>query len=139
MAYLTSFFPSFFGGPKLITGSELLQLINALFSVAGSGAKITALAGGGAGGPGLNYAINTVATVASNNDSVTLPPAVAGQRVVVNNDGASTLAVWGNGTDTIVAEGSTSGSAATHATQLTGVCATYWCVSPGLWKQGAVT
>lgn len=63
---------------------------------------ITALAGGArTGAPKLNQGINTVSTVASAADSVTLPASNAGDVIVLRNAGANSCQVFANGSDTI--------------------------------------
>lgn len=136
---LLSYFTSFFGGPKLIVGAELGQLVNSLFSV--NSVAYTAFAGGGqANATPLKYGINRVGTVATNADSVMLPPAIPGSIVRVANDGASTLQVFGQLTETIAPQGTVAQAAsATGVAQLTGVMAVYACMVSGRWKQGSVT
>jgi hypothetical protein len=58
---------------------------------------ITALAGGTqlATAPQLAYGYNNVTVCATNNDSVTAPPAVAGNTFSVRNAGAATLTIFG--------------------------------------------
>lgn len=64
--------------------------------------SITAHAGGGkASATALTHSVNRITTCATSGDSVLLPKAIAGSFVVIMNDGAATLAMYGNGTDTI--------------------------------------
>lgn len=89
---------------------------------------------------GLTAFLNEIDTVAADNDSVKLPPAEPGTEVIINNNGAHTLAVYGAGADTIAAQGSTAQQpAATGVTQTTGVSTNYICTTPGQWKQGGVS
>lgn len=96
---------------------------------------LVALAGGGQpavdGATQLDYGFNEVATVASNNDSVVLPPAVKGATCLVANDGASTLAVFPFlATDTI-----NGGVAGASVTQATTKHAAYFCYATGKWSR----
>lgn len=96
-------------GAQAIYGTvalTLTQLATAMFAVGGTlsvTAGLTALAGGGqTGATALPSVINSVDTVASGNDSVALPLAVAGQVIfVANNAAANSMQVFGSGTDTI--------------------------------------
>jgi hypothetical protein len=78
--------------------------------------NIVALAGGAlnANTPVLTLGANEVGTVASGNDSVVLPSAVAGSVVYMLNAGANTVKVYGNGSDTI--NGTAGGTGVTYAT-----------------------
>ena len=116
-------FPSFLPGKQMLDGDVAANLIAELFS---SETGITAFAGGGqASATQLNSAVNVVSVIATNADSVKLPPAVVGREItVVNSDAAQSLQVFGYGTDTIngVATG-------TGVAQAAGVTAIYKCVS----------
>lgn len=119
-------------GVGLIDGAQLTRLINLLFGFQGG---LTALAGGAALGTQLAFAVNSLDTVITNNDSAVLPPATSiGQPCTVINNGAATLALFGYGADKIVASGSV-GAGAASVTQLTGVARQYVCSALGLWKQ----
>jgi hypothetical protein len=73
-------------------------------------------------------ALIEVATVAADGDSVLAPQALAGTEFCIYNAGASTLDIYGRGTDTI------NGSAtATAYTLATGVSARFFCASNGAW------
>ena len=91
---------------------------------------ITALAGGAlsAATPVLVLGANEVSTVASGADSVVLPKAVAGNVVFVTNAGASSMQVFGNGSDTI---NGTAG--ATGVAQANGKSALYVAANNGKW------
>lgn len=105
---------------------------------------LTALAGGGQTGATLlpSY-VNQVSVAASAGDSVMLPPANAGQVIVVVNGGGNSIQVFGQpqnyGTgvgDTIVASSSdTPAATATGVAQADKVMAIYACYSAGIWKQ----
>lgn len=92
---------NFLPGRRLQSGDDL----NAAFATPQWQVKsnITALAGGArsASTPVLVVGANEVSTVASANDSVVLPQAVAGVVVFVANAGANSMQVFGNGSDTI--------------------------------------
>lgn len=91
---------------------------------------ITAHAGGGqASAYQLTKQINRVTTVATAADSVVLPSAVAGLWVViVNDDSADSLQVFGLGSDTI-----NDVAAATGVAQAAGKTAVYYCTVAGKW------
>lgn len=94
--------------------------------------SLTALAGGGQiGATQLLPGMNEVTVSATNGDSVQLPPAIAGQMVLlVNADAAQNIQVFGKEgrTDTI---NGTAG--ATGVTQNAGISALYWCPRDGIW------
>lgn len=92
-----------------------------------SASGLTAHAGGG-GTNALQLAsgFSRVTTVATNGDSVKLPPAVAGTLVVLSNEGANPTTVYPNGTDQI--EDSTS-----PVTQLAGQDQIYVSETAGKW------
>lgn len=144
-AFITSIF-TWLPGPALQDGNLLKQMTNYLFS-AQSG--IVAHAGGGqAGATLLNASYNQVDIVATNADSVMLPPAIPGLAITVYNASANTLQVFGNASnaanagagDTIAVEGNPAQIAtATGVTQLTGVVTDYICFKLGQWVQNAIT
>src|SRR5688500_231683 len=82
---------------------------------------ITAFAGGGqTSATQLTSAVNRLSTVATNADSVKLPPVSAadvGIEVEVINDGAATVQVFGSGTDTIDGVATATGVALATATR----------------------
>lgn len=133
-------------GYGLQDGWSLWQTWNWLFSAS---TGLTAHAGGGqAGATPLPSALNRVDTVANAADSVLLPPAIPGRQVVVNNNSANALQVFGvasNGAndgagDKIATQGSTVYEATgTGVAQASGVVTTYSCDTLGLWKQGSVS
>lgn len=74
----------------------------AQLGLGGNAIAITAFAGGGqASATQLGYGASRVDTVASANDSVKLPTAVIGARCLVQNNTATSMQVFGSGTDTI--------------------------------------
>lgn len=115
-------------GPRLIDGSDLNRVIAA--DIVSSQDGITAHAGGGqANAFQLVAVVNRVTTVATDGDSVKLPPAIAGSSVVVDNDGANSLAVWPSGTDQLE-------DVTTAVVQYSGSQFTYICTAAGKWYQG---
>lgn len=96
-----------------------LGLIGGILAVGELG--VTAHAGGGqADAELLDYGLNTVTVVATNADSVKLPPAIAGAiAVVVNADAAQSIQVFGGGTSTI--NGVATGTGVSQSAGLTGV------------------
>lgn len=85
---------------------------------------ITATAGGTqAAARALTAAVNRISVCATAADSVKLPLAEAGARVVVRNDGAASCQVFGSGTDTI-----NSTATATGVALANGKSGAYHCV-----------
>lgn len=72
-----------------------------------------------------NVIVGTVATAA---DSIRLPPALPGASMVVFNDGAASMQVFGDGTETI-----NNVATATGVAQASKVGALYTCVQAGKW------
>lgn len=141
LASLLGLFPSFIPGSRLVDGGELLALANELF---GAATGITAYAGGGqANATNLTKKYNEVTVCATNSDSVKLPLAIPGREIVIYNQSANTLAVFGKATnpntgvgDTIAAAASTAQAATgTGVTQATAIIARYSCIVAGKWKQ----
>lgn len=91
--------------------------------------NITATAGGtkAAAFP-LVSTLNHITTVATAGDSVMLPKAIAGSRVVVRNDGANSLNVFSQGNDTI-----SGNSAATALALAAGKATELVCFTVGAW------
>lgn len=122
---------------QLITSKQLIsgQHINNLsYLLTGSIGGLTATpAGTAANSLQLNSAFNEIATVVTTGtDSVTLPPAKSGLRVVVDNrDAADTLKIWANGADTIFVGGVA--AASDTLTSLAG--AMYIAVKDGQWRR----
>lgn len=122
MAVLTpSPFPK---GFRLIDGGKL----NTLFASGGQLSvedAITATAGGNqATARALLATINRLSVVATNNDSVKLPPGQVGMSVLIINDGAATAQVFGSGSDTIDAVATATGVVLTNAKRCW-----YYCIS----------
>lgn len=118
-------------GPRLIDGSDLNNAVGA--DIVSSTNGITAFATGGVTNAVLlTTVINRVTTVANANDSVRLPPALAGASCYVDNDGSNTLAVYPSGTDTV--EDSTSA-----ISLIAGEDTTFVCPVAGKWYETGVS
>lgn len=91
---------------------------------------VVAFAGGGqASAVAMTAMTNRINTVATQGDSVKLPASVAGMQIVVDNQGANPVQVFGAGTDTI------NGIAtATGLSQGVKQIATYYCFVAGNWE-----
>lgn len=92
--------------------------------------NIVALAGGAlsANTPVLVNGVNEITTAASGGDSVVLPKAAVGLVVFVANAGASSVQVFGNGSDTINGTAGAMGVA-----QANGKSALYVAADEGQW------
>lgn len=91
---------------------------------------IVAHAGGGQGSAyALTMQTSRVATVATAGDSVLLPAAVIGDELLVINEGANYMQVYGTGADTV--DGVASG---TGVPQMAGSVVIYVCPTAGKWK-----
>lgn len=96
--------------------------------------NITAHAGGGqAGGVHLTAQINRITVAASPGDSVVLPPATPGQEIIIINNGANPIQVYGAGTDTINGQPDTVG-----VSQMPNSVAMYVSAQAGLWESSEV-
>lgn len=116
-------------GPRLIDGDFISGLAGGGNRTYQSG--LTAHAGGGQSSALAlpSVAMVQVDTVASSDDSVKLPLATAGSMILVANAGASTLGVYGSGSDTINGTaGSSEYSIATNVSVL------FFCAKAGQWK-----
>lgn len=130
-------FQIFTASKQLISGNHENNVSNLLTSYQGSpGTPVTALAGGGRpGSPVLNGAFVHLTTVATIADSVQLPIAKVGLRVMVTNDGAASAQIFGNGTDTVAgAAGSVGVALAAGATALF-VCSKDAGSGQGVWNR----
>ena len=138
-------FLSFYGktGESLQSSGDLTKLANFTLGATNS---IVALAGGGqAGSPVLAYAANEIDTVVTTNDSVQLPPAIPGARVLVLNAGANTVRIYagaapnvsnGSALDQIVPHATNTANAnGTPSTVASGYTLMFACTTPGVWKQ----
>lgn len=106
-----------------------VQLLQGERLILGSASGLVAHAGGGqASATKMVADINHFATVATAADSGALPPAVAGRRITVINRGASSMQVFGQGSDTINGV-----AAGTGVAQAAGVKAIYECPVAGQW------
>lgn len=108
---------------QLVSGADMNNLIDQLNSIT---TGIVAHAGGGrANAVQLDAATNVVSTVATANDSVKLPIGFPGLKVVIVNQDADAVGVYGyNATDTI------NGGATVNQAQGT---KTYVCIAQGVW------
>lgn len=124
----TPVFPQpFQSGFRTIDGTALNSAIDA--DITSSQDGITAGAGGGlSNAVQLTANMSRVTIVANANDSVKLPAALAGSTVYLDNDGANTLAVYPQGTDTL--EDSTSA-----ITMIAGQDSNFVCPVQGKWYQ----
>jgi len=120
--------------PRLNSGRHLMdgETLNIISALVGSNAAaLTAFAGGGrAGAFQIVTAYAQFSTVASGNDSCVLPKSVPGMSIVIQNDGANSMQVFANGSDTI---NGTAG--ATGVALASGATAMYQCVVAGQWKR----
>ena len=108
---------------QLVSGEDINNLSDQLNSI--SIGIVAHVGGGQANATQLNAATNVVATVATANDSVKLPIGFPGLKVVIINQDADAVGVYGyNATDTI------NGGATVNQAQGT---KTYVCVSAGVW------
>lgn len=105
--------------------TEVFSAIGGLTAHSGGG-KTSALA--------LTHQINGVSTVAADNDSVLLPPALAGSLAIVTNSGANGMAAYGAGTDTI-----NSVATATLFYIAVGQTVVFWCNTAGNWNTPIAT
>lgn len=122
------------GGLLTADAKYIQDLITAGFTIpatfGATAANITALSGGGqTNATALSYGLNQVATVAAAADSVLLPPAVPGEMVIVVNDGAAAMQVFGTNADTINGV-----AAATGVSQPQNSIVEYSCVVAGQWR-----
>ena len=108
---------------QLVDGKDMNNITQQLNSIT---VGIVAHAGGGqADAVQLNAATNVIATVANANDSVKLPIGFPGLKVLIINQDADAVGVYGyNSTDTI------NGGATVNQAQGT---KTYVCIGAGTW------
>ena len=108
---------------QLVDGKDMNNITQQLNSIT---VGIVAHAGGGqADAVQLNAATNVIATVANANDSVKLPIGFPGLKVLIINQDADAVGVYGyNSTDTI------NGGATVNQAQGT---KTYVCIAAGTW------
>ena len=147
MAFSLFNFLGFYGktGAQLIDAADLTKLTNYTMGILSG---IIALAGGAqAGSPVLAYGNNEIDTVVTANDSVQMPPAIAGAFVTINNNGANTTKVYASpapnaanasALDQICIHGTTALTAnATAITVSSGYYTEFTCYVTGVWKQSA--
>lgn len=121
---------NFVPGFRVVSGGSLMRAFAKMFQGGLDRATgIVAKAGGtkAAAVPLVN-SLNLVATCATLNDSVLMPKAIAGSVVFITNNGAQTLAIYGQGTDTI--DGAATATADTLAA---GKTACWVCYATGAW------
>lgn len=114
---------------QLLPGDWANAISDALFSTQSAvtatpaGTAVTSLL--------LSSANVNVAVVATANDGVRLPPAVAGLEVsIVNSDAADSLQIFATGTDTINAT-----AGATGVALAAGAAAIFRCIKAGNWRR----
>lgn len=117
-------------GAYLFSGEFLNRMFGRVFQGGISRQDgITATSGGTkAAAFALTKTWSRASVVAVDHDSVLLPPAIAGSRVMVVNGGVGILDVFGKGTDTI--DGVATGTANNIAA---GKLKEYTCITRGLW------
>ena len=121
-------------GVSVYTGAAQVQISAAAAASAlpYTAAGIVAKAGGTkALATPLTATINQVATCATLNDSLLLPPAIPGNYpygLLIANDGAAAATVYGQGTDTVDAVATATGVQLTNATRCI-----YYISGPGTW------
>lgn len=119
-------------GFRLMDGSDINTLFSRVFQGGLSRQDLITAHSGGTQAPAfvLTKSLNNVTTVAADNDSVTLPKAIAGSRVDILNNGAHILGVYamiGSG-DTI---NGTAGT--TQFSQAAAKRVVFTCVTMGKW------
>lgn len=111
-----------------VPGKAALQFQTILLEIVQD--TITAFAGGGqTNAIQITGQTSRVSTVATAGDSVMLPEARPGAELIVINDGASPMQVYGNGTDTIDNQGATVG-----VSQMQNSVVIYACVQANKWR-----
>jgi hypothetical protein len=126
-------FGTLISSKQLISGNHINGFNNLLTGTATN--LVATAAGTAATSLQLNSAFNEIATVANANDSVTLPPAKSGLRVMITNNGANTLKIWANGTDVI---GGGAGAASVTINGAGNLASLFVAVKDGVWRQIAV-
>jgi hypothetical protein len=131
---IVSIFTSFVPGYRLVDGGDCLDMANLLFT-----AREEIVGGGGQADA---YPLETYISQVVDGNSVLLPPAVPGRYVWVLNDTTTTLEVWGNYFNPLIAgqdqiAPSSASTLADMATQPPGDISEYLCYAPGLWKQAS--
>lgn len=128
MSFSNKFGPGYAG---VIDGSQLDKALAYMYGIGTMSYAngITALAGGGrTGAPTVSEFLTSVDTVTSGNDSIQLPAALPGSVFVIQNNTATSMQVFANGSDTI---NGTAG--ATGVAQAGNKGAVYWCPKKGVW------
>lgn len=117
-------------GPYLFSGDFIRRMFSRVFQGGLSFQDtITATAGGTkAAAFALLRSHNRISVCATGGDSVLLPAAIQGSRVVVRNDGAASCNIFAKGADTI------NGASAATASALAAAKATeFACFTAGAW------
>jgi hypothetical protein len=121
---LTELIPS----RQLISGQHFNEVQGFLFSF--QSGMIAKAGGGRPTATTISSANNQFSVVATAADSCVLPAAKAGLEVFIQNDGAASLQVFGNGSDTINGTAGATGVALAN-----GASALYKCIFTGQWKR----
>lgn len=120
-------FPRFNAGRHLMDGNDINQISGAFSSASG----LTAFAGGGRpNAVPIVAAFVQFSVVATGADSCVLPKAYPGLTVTIQNDGAASMQVFANGSDTINGTAGATGVALAN-----GATAEYSCIVAGQWKR----
>lgn len=117
-------------GFRMFDGADINRLFSRVFQGGLSREdNITATPGGTkAAARPLVRSLNHITVCATANNSVLAPKAIAGSILLVRNDGATTLALFGKDADTI--DGVATGTANTIAA---GKAKQYFCLTTGQW------
>lgn len=128
MANTATYPAPFVTGFRLIDGNDLNKNFATRLTSA-QGAIVPTSGGGKANAFQITATLNHITTVAAPADSIILPPSAAGLQILIENDGANPMQVFGFGTDVI------NGIAtATGFSQAAGSFTTYTCVTKGFWR-----
>lgn len=144
VANVQGMFSSFVSGNRLVDGGDLSQMASLIFGYSptvqscGTAATSTAAI---ALGTVLGYGMNLV-SVSTTGGAITLPPAIPGAQVMVQNQGASTASLWaafanpnnGGSADSVVIAAASVATAASAAVS-TGRVSIFMCFATGTWKQ----
>jgi hypothetical protein len=123
--------PTFQAGLALQDGSQLQKMADQLFSTK---ATVTAHSGGTkALALPITASFTEVSVVAAGGDSVILPKGYAGLEIILANSGASSMQVFGAGTDTINAVATGTGVAQANATTALYKCVEVTAAGVGRW------
>ena len=129
---VVSIFTSFIPGYRLVDGEDLQTMSDLLFSskhgIQGGTSEATAVP------------LDTFISQVTAGGTVVLPPGLPGRYLMVTNDTAAAIQIYGSpynpltgSADTIAGSGNSTQQVV--ASQAAGTAAEYFCFSPGLWKQ----